>query len=50
MVVTEADIERRIVRQINAEPAAIEYSRAVGIGDTKLGALSFAAHPVLVRD
>ena len=49
MVVTEADIERRIVREINAEPAAIEYSRAVGIGDTKLDALSFAAHPVLVR-
>nr|WP_245320452.1 FIST N-terminal domain-containing protein [Bradyrhizobium lablabi] len=49
MVVTEADIERRIVKEINAEPAAIEYSRAVGIGDTKLDALSFAAHPVLVR-
>jgi hypothetical protein len=49
MVVTEADIERRIVKEINAEPAAVEYSRAVGIGDTKLDALSFAAHPVLVR-
>jgi len=49
MVVTDADIERRIVKEINAEPAAIEYSRAVGIGDTKLDALSFAAHPVLVR-
>lgn len=49
MVVTEADVERRIVKEINAEPAAIEYSRAVGIGDTKLDALSFAAHPVLVR-
>jgi hypothetical protein len=49
MVVTEADIERRIVKEINAEPAAIEYSRAVGIEDTKLDALSFAAHPVLVR-
>ncbi len=49
MVVTEADIEHRIVKEINAEPAAIEYSRAVGIGDTKLDALSFAAHPVLVR-
>jgi hypothetical protein len=49
MVVTEADIERRIVREINAEPAALEYSRAVGLGDTKLDAFSFAAHPVLVR-
>jgi hypothetical protein len=49
MVVTEADPERRIVEELNAEPAAIEYSRAVGIGDTKLDAFSFAAHPVLVR-
>jgi hypothetical protein len=49
MVVTEADIERRIVNEINAEPAALEYSRVVGIGDKKLDAFSFAAHPVLVR-
>jgi hypothetical protein len=49
MVVTEADIERRIVKELNAEPAALEYSRAVGISDTKLDAFSFAAHPVLVR-
>jgi hypothetical protein len=49
MVVTEADVERRVVKEINAEPAAEEYSRAVGIGDTRLDALSFASHPVLVR-
>lgn len=49
MVVTEADIEHRIVKEINAEPAALEYSRAVGISDTKLDPFSFAAHPVLVR-
>ena len=49
MVVTEADIEQRIVKEINAEPAALEYSRAVSLGDTKLDAFSFAAHPVLVR-
>ena len=49
MVVTEADIERRVVKEINAEPAAEEYSRAVGIMDTKLDAFSFASHPVLVR-
>ena len=49
MVVTEADIEHRIVKEINAEPAALEYSRAVGISETKLDPFSFAAHPVLVR-
>jgi hypothetical protein len=49
MVVTEADIELRIVKELNAEPAAEEYSRAVGIVDTRLDAFSFASHPVLVR-
>lgn len=49
MVVTEADIERRVVKEINAEPAAEEYSRAVGIMDTQLDMFSFASHPVLVR-
>ena len=36
MVVTEADVDQRIVKELNAEPAAEEYSRAVGILDTKL--------------
>jgi hypothetical protein len=49
MVVTEADLEQRIVKELNAEPAAEEYSRAVGIIDDKLDPFSFASHPVLVR-
>jgi len=49
MVVTEADIENRTVRELNAEPAAQEYSRMVGILDAKLDPFSFASHPVLVR-
>lgn len=49
MVVTEADIENRMVRELNAEPAAQEYSRVVGILDAKLDPFSFASHPVLVR-
>ena len=49
MVVTDADIELRIVKELNAEPAAQEYSRAVGIADTNLDMTSFASHPVLVR-
>ncbi|MCA1472790.1 FIST C-terminal domain-containing protein [Bradyrhizobium sp. IC3195] len=49
MVVTEADIENRMVRELNAEPAAQEYSRVVGIIDAKLDPFSFASHPVLVR-
>ena len=49
MVVTEVDIENRTVRELNAEPAATEYSRLVGIMDAKLDPFSFASHPVLVR-
>jgi hypothetical protein len=49
MVVTEADLEQRVVKELNAEPAAEEYSRAVGIVDAKLDPFSFASHPVLVR-
>lgn len=49
MVVTEADIAGRTVKELNAEPAAAEYARAVGILDENLDALSFASHPVVVR-
>jgi len=49
MVVTEADPERRVVRQINAEPAAREYARIVGMDPEQLSPFIFAAHPVVVR-
>jgi hypothetical protein len=49
MVVTEADTENRIVRELNAEPAAKEYARVCGVLDSTLDAFSFASHPVLVR-
>jgi hypothetical protein len=48
MVVTEADPERRLVREINAEPAAREYARLVGVAPGDLGPRVFAAHPVVV--
>ncbi len=49
MVVTEADPERRVVKEINAEPAAQEYARLVGKDSQQLDELTFAAHPVMVR-
>lgn len=49
MVVTEADPARRIVRQINAEPAAFEYARILGKDPDQLTTFTFAAHPVVVR-
>lgn len=49
MVVTGADPARRIVRSINAEPAAQEYARIVGKDPGQLDQFTFAAHPVVVR-
>ena len=49
MVVTEADPARRIVTEINGEPAAREYARVVGMPLDELTPMIFAAHPVVVR-
>ncbi|MEM7524101.1 MAG: FIST N-terminal domain-containing protein [Pseudomonadota bacterium] len=49
MVVTGADPARRIVTEINAEPAAREYARVLGKDPDQLTPFIFAAHPVLVR-
>ncbi|MEE3316333.1 MAG: FIST N-terminal domain-containing protein [Pseudomonadota bacterium] len=49
MVVTEADPSRRVVRRINAEPAAAEYARMLGKDPNQLDQFTFAAHPVVVR-
>jgi hypothetical protein len=49
MVVTGADPAHRIVHEINAEPAAKEYARLLGKDPEQLTAITFAAHPVVVR-
>lgn len=49
MVVTSADPERRIVKEINAEPAAREYARIVNKDPEQLDEFTFAAHPVVVQ-
>jgi len=49
MVVTGADLDQRRVYEINAEPAATEYARLVGLEGTPLTPKIFAAHPVMVR-
>ncbi|MBP0482088.1 FIST N-terminal domain-containing protein [Sagittula salina] len=49
MVVTSACPERRIVQEINAEPAAQEYARLLGKDPMQLDPFTFAAHPVVVR-
>lgn len=49
MVVTRADPARRIVHEINADPAAHEYARLLGKDPAQLTPFTFAAHPVVVR-
>jgi len=49
LVITEADGARRLVMEINGEPAAEEYARAVGIEVAELSPQVFAAHPVMLR-
>ncbi|MGK9233252.1 FIST C-terminal domain-containing protein [Inquilinus limosus] len=49
MVVTRADPARRVVMEINAEPAAEEYARMIGLTPADLTPLVFASHPLVVR-
>lgn len=47
IVVTEGDPENRIIRELNAEPAALEYARLVGVAPEDLSPAVFAAHPLI---
>ncbi|MFP7673108.1 FIST N-terminal domain-containing protein [Marivita sp. S0852] len=49
MVVTAASPEGRVVHEINAEPAALEYARLLGMDPNQLDQFTFAEHPVVVR-
>ncbi len=49
LVVTRADRQLRRVHELNAEPAAEEYARLIGIPVNELDHRIFAAHPLAVR-
>ncbi len=49
MVVTGADPARRVVTEINAEPAGREYARIIGLDYDVLTPMIFAEHPVMVK-
>jgi len=49
LVVTAADTQNRIVYELNAEPAALEYARAIGLMPDDLGPFSFASYPLVVK-
>ena len=48
LVVTDADPDQRLVREINGMPAAAEYARLLGLDPAQLGPTRFAASPVVV--
>ncbi len=49
MVITEADADSRLVTEINAEPAAAEYCRLLGLDPDQLDPHTFAAHPLVLQ-
>ena len=49
MIVTSANPAQRTLMEINAEPAAEEYARIVGVPVGELSPLVFARHPLLVN-
>lgn len=49
MVVTGADPARRLVTEINGEPAGREYARVVGLDVDELSPMTFATHPVVIK-
>lgn len=49
LVVTAADTENRIVYELNAEPAGLEYASAIGLQPNDLGPFSFASYPLVVK-
>ena len=49
LVVTDSDINRRRVLEINGEPAAIAYAHTLGVALEDLSIACFASNPMVVR-
>jgi hypothetical protein len=49
MVITAADPPHRVVHEIDGEPAAEAYARAVGIPVERLDTQAFSKHPLMMR-
>ncbi len=49
LVVTRADPSRRVVYEFNAEPAALEYCRIMGLSLEQLNSRIFALYPLAVQ-
>ncbi|NTV75006.1 MAG: histidine kinase [Holophaga sp.] len=48
LVITDADTDRRILREINGEPAAEVYARTLGVPLEDLGPEVFSRHPLIM--
>jgi hypothetical protein len=48
LVITEADPERRVIREMNGEPAAVTYAEAIGLSIDALTPAVFSRHPLVL--
>lgn len=48
LVITEADPERRLIFEINGEPAAFTYAQALGLTVSELTPTVFSRHPLVL--
>ncbi len=49
LIITEADPERRIVQEINGNPAALEYANLIGVPPGQLNATDYSRNPVMLQ-
>jgi hypothetical protein len=49
LVVTDADPGKRLIRELNGEPAALAYAEAIGVAVEALDPTVFSRHPLLLR-
>ena len=49
LVVTDADPDQRLVREINGEPAAWEYAKLIGLEVNELTPMIFSKYPVMLK-
>jgi len=49
IVITDADPERRLVREINGRPALAEYARACGFSKPPAHVAEYAPYPLMIR-
>ncbi len=49
LVVTEADPDKRLVKEINGEPAAEVYAQLIGTTIDQLNSVVFSRHPLMLR-